>query len=216
MLCCSCLLRCAAGKKGHAAPMRTMGIDWTTCCRQTGCGRSNRPPRGPGDSSSARSASWEPLGTVARSVCPTLSGSFCRVCIYRCVFATRQARIKRLPRRSTKANSDYIHISKCRHEIARGEKRRTAGSAGSGRCRLGSPSNSRFRACAAQSIFFPKACAKLISLKSSCQTFLADIKKSFVPATWRRIGFRAFAQLPGRATRAPRATTRCFSVPTVS
>ncbi|AHI77115.1 hypothetical protein BTRA_5429 [Burkholderia thailandensis USAMRU Malaysia  len=109
---------------------------------------------------------------------------FCRVCIYRYVFATRQARIKHSPCRSTTANSDYILVPRYRHEMTNGAPH--AGSANPPAPAIVGANRPPVRDTArraARSRFFPEACIKLISLKSACQTFLVDTKKCFTPIT---------------------------------
>lgn len=82
---------------------------------------------------------------------------------------------KHSPCRSTTANSDYVLVSRYRHETTRNAPDRRARRHGHHRPR--SPACPRCGACIARSRFFPEACTKLISLKSICQTFLANIKK---------------------------------------
>ncbi|ABN85691.1 hypothetical protein D0U02_24120 [Burkholderia pseudomallei] len=59
MLCCRCLLRCAAGKKGHAAPMRTTGVARRRVADKPVAVDRTVRLREPDSSSSVRSASWE-------------------------------------------------------------------------------------------------------------------------------------------------------------
>ncbi|AFI70365.1 hypothetical protein BP1258A_4613 [Burkholderia pseudomallei 1258a] len=101
---------------------------------------------------------------------------------------------KHSPCRSTTANSDYVLVSRYRHETTRNAPDRRARRHGHHRPR--SPACPRCGACIARSRFFPEACTKLISLKSICQTFLANIKKSFNSIIRWRIAFRIRAKSP--------------------
>lgn len=101
---------------------------------------------------------------------------------------------KHSPCRSTTANSDYVLVSRYRHETTRNAPDRRARRHGHHRPR--SPACPRCGACIARSRFFPEACIKLISLKSICQTFLANIKKSFNSIIRWRIAFRIRAKSP--------------------
>lgn len=118
---------------------------------------------------------------------------FCRVCIYRYVFATRQARLKHSPCRSTTANSDYILVSRYRHEMTNGAPR--AGSANPPAPAIVGANRPPVRDTARRPVSFLS--------RSLHKTYLAEIRvsnifsryqKMFHPNYRRRIAFRLRAQ----------------------